>query len=269
VDYNTLLSFPHNDNTPFVVVANNKICYYGCFGPPKDTTQPHVVFTPLDLCTDLVMLEFNPPQRKDIRVNDEIKAALTDAGKIKLGIKFYIYDINYFEYGNSTYNHLFLIEKYDCYNYENKNIYTPNINHYIIKVGTQRYISKLVLYNDNSYYSLPTAFTRRDSPIVSVPKVLDAENPNNNLDLYFFVSGQEKHWGERSGHIFPTGIPNGKYYCFVEYYGMMGGVNRKIYFDYTGRMWMGYIRSQTVQIEYDSSKGKRGIEVIDPNVVLK
>jgi hypothetical protein len=38
VNYNNLLNFTHNSNTPFVVVADNKICYSGCFGPPKDIT---------------------------------------------------------------------------------------------------------------------------------------------------------------------------------------------------------------------------------------
>jgi hypothetical protein len=44
VNYNILLAFPPNENTPFVVVANDKRCYTGRFDPPKDTTQPNVTF---------------------------------------------------------------------------------------------------------------------------------------------------------------------------------------------------------------------------------
>ncbi len=97
VDYNSLLSVPHKDNTPFVVVANGKRCYYGKFSLPEDTTQPCVVFKPLESCNDLVMLEFNPPNRKDIRVNDEVVNALKEAGKFKPGLSSQLWDSPYVE----------------------------------------------------------------------------------------------------------------------------------------------------------------------------
>ena len=130
VDYNTLFAVPHNDNTPFVVVANNKRCYYGRFSPPKDTTQPHVVIKPLELCNDLIMLEFNPPHRKDIRVNEEVKEALTETQKIKTGIMYY-YDrealISHLNEANAQI-HLYSF----CYNYEEKNIFLPTVHGAVI-----------------------------------------------------------------------------------------------------------------------------------------
>jgi hypothetical protein len=273
VDYNTLLNFTHNDNTPFVVVANNKICYSGCFGSPKDTTQPCVTFTPLALCTDLVMLEFNPPQRKDIRVNDEVKSALTTLGKLKQGLSFNNSGIMFLLNSYGTYIKSYLqIMRPTCFKYEGDNVFPLYRNFNIIKVGSKQYLTKLVIYNQSSYYSLPSIITPQDTFYNKKPAIVDCEN-SSYFYSYFYSTDLSitlpiSAW---AGFKFPEDFKNGIYNCYVEFYGMMGGPkeNRPYNPETPVRVWMGYQRTNTIQFEYDSSKdSSKCFTVLNTNLVL-
>jgi hypothetical protein len=257
VDYNNLLNFTHNSNTPFVVVANGKRCYSGCFGAPKDTTQPHVVLTPLDLCNDLIMLEFNPPQRNDIRVNDEVKSALTSLNKLKLGLSFQNKGIIFVFNAYGTFLKSYLqIRGPECIKNEDNNIYPLCRNFDIIKVGNKQYLAKLIIYNQTSYYSLPSIITPVDTLHQKTPYIVDCED---SYYFYYFYSTDlsiSLTVSAKAGFKFPEGFKNGVYNCYVEYYGMMGGVKnyRTIPWNSADRVWIGYQRSNTIQFEYDSSK---------------
>jgi hypothetical protein len=248
-DYTTLLSFTHNNNTPFVVVANDKKIYAGCFGTPKDTTDPCVVFKPLDLCTDLVMLEFNPPQRKDIRFNEEIKSALKSAGKLKLGIGYEVKGVVIIKNAAKT---PFIFSPVTCYNYEENYIYTQLFSCFTTKVGSKTYRTKLVLYNQSSYYSLPAVDTSNQNFDRVTLSAEDADLYTNFTPFY-----NNKFPAEWSAYNIPVNLPNGVYNFYIEYYGMMGcsKENRIIKNSTSSRMWMGYLRSATIQMEYDSLKG--------------
>jgi len=261
-DYNTLLNFPHNSSTPFVVVANDKRIYYGCFGPPKDTTQPHVVFTPLKLCTDLVMLEFNPPQRKDIRVNDEIKNALKNSGKIRAGINYEMKNINFLCLTTSEIDSSFIQIYGEITNNESEIIYTSLICAWeIIKVKEILYDqTKLVIYNESSFYSLPGIISPIDSTSTKSRWIIDSERGY----LYYSFDKLSKIGYVCSQHKIPEDISEGTYKCYIEYYGLLG-TSKENRMAPSGRIWFGYLRSNTMQIEYSSSKG---ITIKNTNVVL-
>jgi hypothetical protein len=271
VDYNILLSFPHNDNTPFVVVANDKRCYTGRFGPPKDTTQPCVTFTPMALCTDLVMLEFNPPQRKDIRVNDEVKSALTDLGKFKSGLTLPLTGITRYDSFPPWFDTL----KPPVYQtsifsttYEKCYIYTKGFSWDIIKAGNKTYQTKLVFYNQFSYYCLSPIISPYDTLKYKIPHILD---PEVDYSYVYYIGCRYSDDESRcslsapSSHYLPPDFKNGVYYCYVEYYGGMMGGNKKMRIRPDGRVYMGYQRSNTIQVEYDSTKG---FSTLNANVVL-
>jgi hypothetical protein len=270
VNYNTLLAFPHNDNTPFVVVANDKRCYCGRFGPPKDTTQPCVTFTPMALCTDLVMLEFNPPQRKDIRFNDEVKSALSSLGKIKLGIT---YDLDGITFYNFYKPKLYRTGGLGVNN-EKDWLYVKAHSYDIIKAGNKTYQTKLVFYNENSYYYLLPIIPPSDTLYHKVPYILDPEVGYNWAYFARFLSTDEDWtWSPsaNTSHYFPKEMLSGTYYCYVEYYGGMMGGDKKMRFAPIGRIYMGYLRTNTIQVEYnsaDTTMGSGQLKVLNYNVNL-
>lgn len=250
VDYNTLFSVPHNNNTPFVVVANNKICYCGCFAPPKDTTQPHVVIKPLELCDDMVMLEFNPPNRRDIRVNENVKNALSEMKKFKPGfISSFFSDIYVHRSNGDT---LRARIGFDIKNIEDRRLYIPSSANYILKTGNHSYISKIVFYNENIFYPLdcyiPSRYTTYTINAAEMLYLLGftAIKPSSEED-YFHYCG--------SLNNFPfKGLPNGNYNCYCEFYGMMGGEKSRREAP-EGRIWIGYLRTATMNFDYDTEKG--------------
>jgi hypothetical protein len=257
VDYNNLLNFTHNSNTPFVVVANGKRCYTGCFGPPKDTTQPCVTFTPMALCTDLVMLEFNPPQRKDIRYNDDVKAALTSLGKIKLGLNCLLSGIMRHGYFSpDSYNKpIFFGATLWVTNNEKDYIYTKGYSWAIIKAGNKTYETKLVFYNETSCYYMLPFIPPSDTLYHKFKFVFDPELKYGweYFKAILSTDVDSRYADASTTHYFPPEMPSGTYYCYVEYYGGMMGGNAKMRYTPKGRMWMGYMRSNTIQLEYNSA----------------
>jgi hypothetical protein len=267
VDYNNLLSFSHNSNTPFIVVANGKRCYCGRFGPPKDTTQPCVTFTPMALCTDLVMLEFNPPQRKDIRINDDVKSALKSLGKLKQGISLSLYRIDELidlDSGNK-FNPRFVSLTIFRNNNESDYIYCKGHKWDIIKAGNKTYESKLVIYDQSTYYSIPPIIMPHDTLVYKKKEVLDPEL--GYRWEYFRPFLKDEYSSDAcTEHYIPEGMKNGTYYCFLEYYGGMMGGDKTMRRTPKGRMWMGYMRSNTIQVQYDSTK--TFWSVLNANVTL-
>jgi len=257
VDYNTLFSVPHNDNTPFVVVANEKRCYYGRFSPPQDTTQPHVVIKPLELCNDLVMLEFNPPHRKDIRVKDTIKIALEKLGKLKNGMNIYLNRVPNIDYINST--RLRIEFSASAINLDDKVLLIPQCKGDMIKVGSRIYYSRVILYNNYNFFAFKGHWDGCNAD------TLDLSSP---LIKYQLTSIPTKlHIGSSSFHDFPLeNLPNGNYYCYHELYGLMGGSKSLRQTVTDGRIWVGYSRSNTINFDYDSSKG---VTLVNKNIILE
>lgn len=275
VDYNNLLNFTHNNGTPFVVVANGKRCYNGCFVPPKDTTLPHVILTPMDLCTDLVMLEFNPPQKKDIRINEDIKTALTGLGKLKLGLQFKIEGVAFLMNAYGKYLKSYIHTRQGtCTKLEDGNVYPSNNSSDIIKVGSRQYLTKLVIYNQSSYYSLPSVITPNDTLYRKNPSIIDCEDPYYFYSFYTTDLSLSLNLSAGAGFKFPEGFKSGVYYCYVEYYGMMGGPKLYRTWSFSDsntpiRIWLGYQRSNTIQFEYDSSKDStKCFTTLNENVTL-
>jgi len=255
VDYKTLLNFPHNDNTPFVVVAGNKICYSGSFGPPKDTTNPYVIFTPLGACNDLVMLEFNPPQREDIRINDNVKSALSSLGKLRTGSSCTISYFSYYHYLDATEDTNWIHINVHGENNENNYIYTVNWGWDLIKVKDKIYRQKMVIYNNDSYFNeaaiKPPYYNNIDIDTIN------GEDSSYWLDFYD-TGCNIKSDGTVMYFNFPKKMQSGTYNCFVEFYGMMGGVKagRTIPWNRADRVMLGYQRTKTTKIEYDASTKK-------------
>lgn len=254
VDYKTLFSVPHKDNTPFVVVANNKRCYYGLFNQPQDTTQPHVLIKPLEACSDMVMLEFNPANRKDIRLNESVKNALIDANIYKSGLtEVWFTSLKAFPDLKPPYIEFYFTVK----NKENENIYYVGYPWWSIKVNNIFYKTKTVFYNKNSFFSVPASVYSGE------PDTVDVKTMHYKVS---FSSITPKSTGYFVWHdIFPmTGIPTGNYNCFIEYYGMMGGAKEKRETP-DGRIWIGYLRTNTINLDYDN---KKGVEIKNLNVTL-
>jgi len=248
VDYNTLFSVPHNDNTPFVVVANEKRCYYGRFSPPQDTTQPHVVIKPLYDCDDLLMLEFNPLNRKDIRFNDNIKSSLNELGKIKLGFNSEFPSVRFYEVPGTTDTilEIFVVLKND----DEEVLYAPHL-YGIINAGGREYSSKLLVYNNISCFIMPVIPYYSSSLIYTLRtnRILRGQYAYCHLTL-----PKEEKWNYSVCDFPLSKIPPGEYNCIIEYYGMLGGSKETRYAP-KGRMWTGYLRTNTISISYDGVKG--------------
>ncbi len=115
---------------------------------------------------------------------------------------------------------------------------------YFIQANGKKYRSFAVFYNNNSRYIFEATDPNVKETIV---RDLTLWYPNLLYDLRPHVN-EYTSWYYR----FPLkGLPDGNYNYYLQFYGMMGAPKNKRS-DPNGRIWFGYLRTNTVNLNYDS-----------------